>query len=155
LLTIGELARRTGVATSALRYWEEFGLLPAPVRVSGHRRYPESAAALVGVVLLLSDAGFSLAEQKALLAAGGPGREEWRRLARRKQAELDEQIAKAQAARDAIEDGLRCPHEDVWQCPNFAGLVTARLEGRSLKAAHPHGPDAEPASGWGAACGFP
>jgi UDP-N-acetylmuramate dehydrogenase len=71
------------------------------------------------------------------------------------QAELDEQIAKAQAARDAIEDGLRCPHEDVWQCPNFAGLVTARLEGRSLKDAHPHGPDTEPASGWGAACGFP
>jgi DNA-binding transcriptional MerR regulator len=39
-LTIGELAKRTGVATSALRYYEELGLIPAPVRVSGRRRYP-------------------------------------------------------------------------------------------------------------------
>ncbi len=47
-LTIGELAKRTGVATSALRYYEELGLLPAPGRVSGQRRYPESAVGLVG-----------------------------------------------------------------------------------------------------------
>ena len=40
LLTIGELARRAGVTTSALRYYEELGLLPAPARVSGQRRYP-------------------------------------------------------------------------------------------------------------------
>jgi DNA-binding transcriptional MerR regulator len=46
-LTIGELAKRTGVATSALRYYEKLGLLPAPVRVSGQRRYPESAVGLV------------------------------------------------------------------------------------------------------------
>jgi hypothetical protein len=46
-------AASTGVATSALRYWEELGLLPAPARVSGQRRYPPSAVGLVGVVLLL------------------------------------------------------------------------------------------------------
>ncbi|TDD66660.1 MerR family transcriptional regulator [Actinomadura darangshiensis] len=136
-MTIGELARRGGVATSALRYWEDIGLLPAPARVSGRRRYPESAVALVGAILLLGDAGFTLAEQKTLLAARG-NPDEWRRLARRKQAELDEQIAKAQAARDAIEHGMRCPHEDVMDCPNFVGLLTARLAGRSLQEAHPH-----------------
>jgi predicted site-specific integrase-resolvase len=43
-LTIGELAKRTGVATSALRYYEEFGLIPAPARTSGQRRYPEDIA---------------------------------------------------------------------------------------------------------------
>jgi DNA-binding transcriptional MerR regulator len=43
LLTIGELARRAGVAASALCYWEERGLLPAPARISGQRRYPESS----------------------------------------------------------------------------------------------------------------
>jgi DNA-binding transcriptional MerR regulator len=63
LLTIGELARRAGVAPSALRYREGLGLLPAPARSSGQRRYPESAVALVGVLLLLRDVGFSLAEQ--------------------------------------------------------------------------------------------
>ena len=68
LLTIGELARRAGVTASALRYYEELGLLPAPARISGQRRYPESAARLVAAILLYSDAGFTLAEQKALLA---------------------------------------------------------------------------------------
>ncbi|WP_433462159.1 MerR family transcriptional regulator [Spirillospora sp. CA-128828] len=138
VLTIGELARRAGVAASALRYWEELGLLPAPARISGQRRYPESAVALVGVILILRDAGFSLTEQKALLPLPGAGLDEWRRLARRKQAELDEQIARAQAARDAIEHALQCPHEDLRDCPNFSGLVAARLSGRSLQEAHRH-----------------
>jgi DNA-binding transcriptional MerR regulator len=57
LLTIGELARRTGVTASALRYYEELGLLPGPARISGRRRYPESAAMIVGAILLYSEAG--------------------------------------------------------------------------------------------------
>src|SRR5215207_3081593 len=138
LLTIGELAHRAGVAPSAVRYWEELGLLPAPARISGQRRYPESAVALVGVILLLRDVGFSLAEQKALLASRAVARDEWRRLARRKRAELDDQIAKAQAARKAIDHALRCPHEDIRECPNFARIVAARLTGQPLHEAHPH-----------------
>ena len=136
LLTIGELARRAGVTTSALRYYEEVGLLPAPVRVSGQRRYPESAARSVGAILLYSDAGFTLTEQKALMAARTSASAEWRRLARRKIAELDEQIATARAARDAIRHGLRCPHEDITRCPNFNDGVTARLAGRPLARSH-------------------
>ncbi len=136
LLTIGELARRTGVSTSALRYYEEVGLLPAPVRVSGQRRYPESAARLVGTILLYSDAGFTLAEQKALIAAHAGTRDEWNRIARRKLAELDERIARAQAARDAISHGLHCPHENITQCPNFNAGVTARIAGEPLARTH-------------------
>ncbi|HXP58617.1 MAG TPA: MerR family DNA-binding transcriptional regulator [Streptosporangiaceae bacterium] len=136
LLTIGELARHAGVSPSALRYYEEVGLLPAPVRVSGQRRYPESAARLVGAILLYRDAGFTLAEQKALMASGASGSGEWGRLARRKLAELDEQIARAQAAREAIEHGLRCPHEDITQCPKFTAGVTARLAGQPLSRSH-------------------
>lgn len=136
LLTIGELARRTGVTTSALRYYEEFGLLPAPARISGQRRYPESAARTVGMILLYSDAGFTLAEQKALMQSAASSPDNWRRLARQKLAELDEQIARAQAAREAISHGLRCRHEDVTQCPTFAAGVAARLAGQSLAEAH-------------------
>jgi DNA-binding transcriptional MerR regulator len=138
LLTIGELARRVGVATSALRYWEELGVLPAPARISGQRRYPESAVALVGVILLLRDVGFSLAEQKALMAARGVGLDEWRRRSRRKLVELDEHNVNVQAAREAIEHGLRCRHEGILQCPNFGSLITARLAGQPLQAAHTH-----------------
>jgi DNA-binding transcriptional MerR regulator len=138
LLTIGELARRAGVATSALRYWEERGLLPTPARISGQRRYPESVVVLVGVILLLSDVGFSLAEQKALAASRGVALDEWRRLAQRKLVELDEHIAKARAAREAIDHALRCPHEDILHCTNFHSLITARLAGQSLHDAHSH-----------------
>ncbi len=136
LLTIGELARRAGVTTSALRYYEELGLLPAPARISGQRRYPESAARLVGTILLYSDAGFTLAEQKALMASPTSASGEWRRLAQRKLAELDERIATAQAARDAIRHGLRCPHEDISQCPNFNTGITARRAGQPLSRSH-------------------
>ena len=136
-LTVGELASRTGVATSALRYWEELGLLPAPTRVSGQRRYPPSAVELVGVVLLLRDVGFTLREVKAFVASRSAG-DGWRELCRRKLTELDRRIAQAQAARTAIAHGLACPHEDIFGCSNFAGVVTARLAGSSLEEAHSH-----------------
>jgi DNA-binding transcriptional MerR regulator len=137
-LTIGALARRTGVATSALRYWEELGLMPAPARVSGQRRYPESAVGLVGVILLLRDVGFSLRESKAFLASRTQAVEGWRRLAQRKLAHLDEQIVKAETARKAITHALHCPHDDITTCRNFANVIAARLAGQPLEEAHQH-----------------
>ena len=138
LLTIGELARRAGVATSAVRYYEELGLLPTPARIAGQRRYPESATGLVGIILLLRDAGFSLAEQKAFMASRAAAPGDWRRLARRKLAELADQIAKAHTAREAIEHALVCPHDDILQCPTFAAVTAARLTGQPLDQAHRH-----------------
>src|SRR5215469_4339288 len=138
LLTIGELARRSGVATSALRYWEEIGLLPAAARISGQRRYPQSAAELVAVILLLRDVGFSLAEQKAFMASRAAAPRGWQQLAQRKLAELDDQIAKAQTAREAIDHALYCPCEDIFHCPHFATIVAARLTGQPLSEAHKH-----------------
>ena len=133
LLTIGELARRTGVAASALRYYEELGLLPAPARVSGQRRYPESAARLVGAILLHSDAGFTLAEQKALMAARGGPAGDWKQLAQRKLAELDEQIARAQAAREAIRS---------------TGCAARARTSRSAPTSTPASPPGSPGSRW-------
>ena len=126
------------MATSALRYYEELGLLPAPTRVSGQRRYPESAVGLVGIILLLREVGFSLAEEKAFMASRAVALDDWQRLARRKLAELDDQIANAQTAREAIDHALRCPYEDIVQCPNFASVIAARLTGQPLHQAHPH-----------------
>ncbi|MGK8490834.1 MerR family transcriptional regulator [Nocardia asiatica] len=135
-LTIGELASRTGVATSALRYWEDLGLLPVPDRVAGQRRYPPSAVGLVGMVLALQNVGFTLREIKAFIASRSPAEAGWRELYRRKLTELDQRIAQAQAARTAIAHGLACPHEDIVECPNFASGVTALLAGCSLEEAH-------------------
>jgi DNA-binding transcriptional MerR regulator len=136
-LAIGEVADRTGVATSALRYWEEIGLLPAPDRVSGQRRYPPSAVEHVGLILLLREVGFTLSEVKALVGARTSGGD-WRALQRGKLAELDRQIARMQAARTAIAHGLACPHDNVFECPNFADVLAARLAGRSFEEAHKH-----------------
>lgn len=138
-LTIGELARRTGVATSALRYWEELGLVPPPARVSGQRRYPPSAVGLVGEILVLRDVGFTLRELKALIGARAQADGSWRELHRRKLAELDQRIARAQVARTAIAHVLACPHEDIHDCPNFGTVVAARAAGASLEEAHSHG----------------
>src|SRR5262245_8425862 len=136
LLTIGELARRTDVATSALRYYEELGLLRPAARISGHRRYPPEAVGVVGVILFLRDVGFTLDEIRRLMAAWAKSPRSWRALARRKIAELDERIAEAQAARVAVEHALACPHEDIVTCPNFQEVVRQRLAGKPLKAMH-------------------
>jgi DNA-binding transcriptional MerR regulator len=88
------------------------------------------------VIRLHSDAGFTLAEQQALMAPGDDA-PDWRELAQRKLVELDEQIARAEAARAAISHGLRCPRRDPRQrpdfhaiCPDFQARVTSRPAGR-------------------------
>ncbi|RKS72275.1 DNA-binding transcriptional MerR regulator [Actinomadura pelletieri DSM 43383] len=137
-LTIGELAGRTGVAASALRYWEEFGLLPPPERVSGRRRYPPSTVGLVGAILALRDVGFPLGDIRAFLGPHAPAADGWRDLARRKLTELDEHIARAQTARTAVAHALACPHEDLFDCPTFAKVIAARAAGASIEELHGH-----------------
>ena len=137
-LTIGELADRTGVATSALRYWEEIGLLPAPARVSGQRRYPPSAVEQVGEILLLRDAGYTLRELTTFVAALSRADDSWRELAHRKLTELDQRIAKAQTARTLLTHALACRHDNIRECPNGARVRAARLAGASIEEAHRH-----------------
>ncbi len=137
VLTIGELAHRTGVAVSALRYYEQIGLMPPASRVSGQRRYPASAVQLVGVILLLREVGFSLREIKALMAPRPHSAVGWRELARHKIADIEERIAKAQAALSALQHALGCKHADLLECPNFAAVAAARLAGKPLENAHP------------------
>jgi DNA-binding transcriptional MerR regulator len=135
---IGEVAARTGVAPSALRYYEELGLIPAVPRVAGRRRYPVSTIGLVGTIVLLRQVGFSLVEIRTLVTSRAPWRKGWRTMAHQKVAQLDEQIAKAHTARDALEHALRCRHRDLRSCPNFAGVLAAALDGHPLQQAHVH-----------------
>jgi DNA-binding transcriptional MerR regulator len=104
----------------------------------GQRRYDPSAVERVGVVLLLRDVGFTLAETKAFLASRSAAPDAWRRLARRKLAELDAQVQRATIARVALQHALRCEHEDILDCPRFAGVLAARLQGKPLQEAHTH-----------------
>ena len=128
LVPIGELARRTGVATSALRYYERIGLLSPAERAGQRRRYPPSSAERVALIRLCQDAGFTLAEIGRLLDAWSRGRRDWGRLAERKIAELDARIADAQRAKKLITHALECPHRDLVACPNFRSALEAQLE---------------------------
>lgn len=125
LMPIGELARRTGVAASALRYYERIGLLSPAGRVGRQRRYTASSQKRVALIGLCKDAGFTLAETRRLIALMGRGDRRWVPMARRKIGELDARIARARRARDLIRHGLDCPHGDVRTCPNFRSALSA------------------------------
>ena len=126
-MPIGELARRTGVATSALRYYERIGLLAAAERAGRRRHYPRATAERVALIHLYQDAGFTLAEIAQLLAATSR-RRAWTRVAEGKIAELDARIADAQQAKSLIEHALKCPHPDLLACPNFRSALEDHLE---------------------------
>ena len=134
LLSIGELARRTGVASTALRYYDELGLVRPAVRASGRRRYSDSAVAEVGVVLFLREVGFSLAEIGSLI--GGGDRRGWKIVVERKLQELADQQHRVEAARAALEHVRRCPAGEPTQCPRFWSIIEGQLQGLPLEESH-------------------
>lgn len=125
-LAIGELARRSGLASSALRYYERIGLLPPAERAGGRRHYPASSQDRLALIRLYQDLGFTLTEIRQMVAALGRGRRSWTGLAERKIEELDARIAEAQRAREMLAGALRCPHDDLRTCPSFRAAVQAR-----------------------------
>src|SRR6266498_5084110 len=105
-LASGAVARRAGIRASALRYYESIGLMPAPKRVSGRRRYDESTIQMLKVIQLAQQAGFTVAEIQTLLhgfAPDTPPAARWQPLARQKLRELDTVIAHAQQMKRVLE----------------------------------------------------
>ncbi len=118
-LTIGEIARRVGVATSAIRYYEAIGLLPPPVRVNGRRRYEGSAWQRLRVIERAQQAGFTLGEIRELFfgfMVGTSPNARWEALAQRKVAELDEQLRRIRTMQGLLREGLRCGCLTMEQC---------------------------------------
>ena len=128
LLTIGELARRTGRRASAIRYYEQLGLLPEPVRVSGQRRYGPGSVRTLAVIATAQRAGLSLPEVRAVLGAAGgdaSAAEELRRIAVRKLPEVTALIQRAEVTRDWLTVAARCECPDLDACPLFDDELTA------------------------------
>lgn len=115
-LTIGDVTQRSGVAQTALRYYEQVGLLPAPQRLGGQRRYQESVLMRLEVIRLCKAAGFSLTEIGLLLKDDTPGRPVARELAQSKLAEIDAQMEELTHARAIIEWGMRCTCPSIELC---------------------------------------
>jgi len=129
LLTIGELARRSGRRASSIRYYEQIGLLPPPVRISGQRRYPQETLRTLAVIHVVQHAGLSLEQIKAVLA-GPDVAGELRRAATAKLPEVAAMIERAALARDWLELAALCQCDDLDGCPLFhenAALNGCRL----------------------------
>lgn len=118
-LTIGEAARLAGIPASTLRYWEMAGLLKAPRRVSGKRRYDSEGLQRIEMVTLAKRAGFTLAEIRIILSGISdktPPSEVWRGLASNKLPEIEQTLAEAQAMKRILEAGLRCECLSLEDC---------------------------------------
>lgn len=91
-LTISEVAKRAGIRTSAIRYYESVGLLPLPRRVSGQRRYHTDILRRLAFIQAAQAVGFSVAEMRTLLHEldeDTPVSARWQVLAKQKLAEVD------------------------------------------------------------------
>jgi len=133
LIAIGNLARRTGLASSALRYYERVGLLAPAARAGGRRHFGASSAERVALIQLCQDAGFTLREVRALLGAFGRQGRAWTRLAKAKLRELDRHIAQAKRAKTLVQHALGCPHRNILTCPNFRAALKEYLDSQERR----------------------
>jgi MerR family redox-sensitive transcriptional activator SoxR len=112
LLTIGEVARRSGVAASALRFYEERGLIRSERAGSGHRRYPRPVLRRVAFVVFAQKIGLTLDEIGAELAKlppdRAPTRSEWARLSSTWTERIDARIAELQRLKLGLTDCIGC-----------------------------------------------
>src|SRR3954452_10518501 len=120
LLGIGELGKRSGMAPSALRYYEEFGLITSVRTSSGQRRFERSTLRRLAFVRAARNVGLTLEEIAAALATlpdgRPPTRADWIRLSRAWQARLDEQIAALQALRNDLGSCIGCGCLSLRRC---------------------------------------
>src|ERR1700676_2852961 len=118
-MKIGELATRTGVNASAIRYYEKLSLVPAPYRLSGQRRYTDEALYRVQLIRFARDMDFSLEEIKIFLSGlsdKAPVGKRWKRLAHSKIKQVDETVERARRLKSLLEHLLHCQCVSLRQC---------------------------------------
>ena len=119
-LTIGELSARSGVAPSALRFYERQGLIAARRTDGNQRRYDRAMLRRVAVVQAGRAAGIPLTRIRAALqtlpAAGTPSRREWERLSRSWRADIDARIATLEALRGRLDTCIGCGCLSLQKC---------------------------------------
>jgi len=113
LLTIGEVARRSGVAASALRFYEQRGLIASERTGAGHRRFPRAVVRRVAFILFAQRAGLmTLEEIGAELARlppdRAPRRADWARLTRNWEARIDARIAELERLKSGLTECIGC-----------------------------------------------
>jgi MerR family redox-sensitive transcriptional activator SoxR len=112
LLTIGEVSRRSGVASSALRFYEDRGLITSERAGSGHRRYPRPVLRRIAFIVFAQRIGLTLDEIGAELAKlppdRAPTRRDWSRLSSGWTSRIDQRIAELQRLKAGLTECIGC-----------------------------------------------
>jgi DNA-binding transcriptional MerR regulator len=125
-MTIGQVAARAGVATSAVRYYERRGLLAADARQSGQRRYTPATLRRLVFIGMLQDAGLALDEIAGILDA--PTVADWKAIAARRLDLLDEEIRRLEEARNYLAGALLCRYDHpATDCQVMSAEIDRRL----------------------------
>ena len=112
ILTIADVARRSGVAASALRFYEQQGLITSQRTGAGHRRFPRAVLRRIAFIVFAQRIGLSLEEIRAELAKlpahRVPERADWARLSSRWRARIDERISELQRLQEGLTGCIGC-----------------------------------------------
>lgn len=122
-ISIGYMARRTGLAVSTLRYYDELGLIRSNRNTGGHRRFARSEIRRVSFVMAAQSFGFTLPRIKDLLSElpqnRTPTPEDWDKLSRVFRSELNEKIAGLEKLRDTLSGCIGCGCLSFSKCELF------------------------------------
>jgi DNA-binding transcriptional MerR regulator len=130
LIPIGRAAARLGLSTSALRYYDERGLVCPPVRQAGRRMYGSEELRRLAFVKIAHRLGLPLETAAAVLDAPGP---QWRQTVREQIAALDDMIAQARAAQDFLTHAMSCPTDHpARQCATMIAALDRLVDGATL-----------------------
>ncbi len=123
LLTIGQVAARAGVATSALRFYEDAGLITSQRTAGNQRRYPRSVIRIVSVIKAGQSLGLPLARIRRALEDLPDGRvptkADWAKMSRSWRADLDRRISELQQLRDELDGCIGCGCLSLKSCAMF------------------------------------
>ncbi|GAA3673684.1 helix-turn-helix domain-containing protein [Nonomuraea antimicrobica] len=122
LLDIGEVARRSGLAASALRFYERKGLIQAEGRNGLRRAYRPETLERLALISCARDAGFRLSEIADFLLAG-PSDTRLREHLAAKEREVSERVAQLTRLRDSLRHAAVCEHDPLVECPEFKQAV--------------------------------
>lgn len=136
-MDIAEVARRSGLPASTLRYYEERGLISSVGRQGLRRRFNPTVLDRLALIALGRSAGFTLDEIACMFAPDGRPEID-RQLLAGKAEELDRTIHRLTAVRDGLRHAARCPAPSHMECPTFRRLLgIAGSAGRAGRAAAP------------------
>ena len=121
-LDIGEVAQRSGVRTSTLRFYEDKGLIASIGRRGLRRQYDPRVLERLALIALGRSAGFSLDEIALMFAADGKPRID-RRMLTAKADELDRKIRELSTIRDGLRHAAACPAPSHMECPTFRRIL--------------------------------